>query len=79
MANMKSVNNGIKKSFLGDIGIEAVRGNGYIYFDGVNGFDKVESIMSNPVSTSTEDAIRLCVNNIDCAIEAGLDIYDSNQ
>ena len=76
MANMKSVNNGIKKSFLGDIGIEAVRGNGYIYFDGANGFDKVESIMSNPASISTEDAIRLCINNIDCAIEAGLEISD---
>jgi len=74
MANMKAVNKGIKEAFLGDIGIEAVRGNGYVYFID-SGLDKIESVMSNPTSTSTEDMIRLCVDNIDCAIESGLDIY----
>ena len=71
---MKAVNKGIKEAFLGDIGIEAVRGNGYVYFID-SGLDKIESVMSNPTSTSTEDMIRLCVDNIDCAIESGLDIY----
>jgi len=74
MANMKAVNKGIKEEFLGDIGIEAVRGDGYVYFID-SGLDKIESIMSNPTSTSTEDMIRMCVANIDCAIESGLDIY----
>ena len=75
MANMKAVNKGIKEAFGCDLGIKAVRGDGYVYFHGLYGFDNVESIMTHPVSTSTEDMIRLCVDNIDCAIESGLDIY----
>jgi hypothetical protein len=74
MANMKAVNKGIKEAFGCDLGIKAVRGDGYVYFID-SGFDKIESIMTHPVSTSTEDMIRLCIDNIDCAIESGLDIY----
>ena len=69
MANMKEVNKRIKEVFGCDIGIEAVRGEGYIYFDGYYGYDKVESIMAHPVSTNTEDVTRMCVENIKDYIE----------
>jgi hypothetical protein len=67
MANMKAVNKGIKEAFGCDLGIKAVRGDGYVYFHGLHGlcgFDNVESIMTHPVSTSTEDVTRMCVENI---------------
>jgi hypothetical protein len=68
MANMKTVNKGIKESFGCDLGIKAIRGDGYVYFYVKNpllcGFDKVESIMTHPVNTTTEDVTRMCVENI---------------
>lgn len=63
MANMKIVNASIKKHFP-DADIVAVRGCGYVYFDGDDGFGKVESIMANPTTTATEDLIRICQDEI---------------
>jgi hypothetical protein len=70
MANFSAVNKAIKKTFP-TLDIQAVRGKGYVYFDGDNGFDRVESIYTHPTSTSTEVMIRLCVNEINRAIEDG--------
>lgn len=64
MANMKEVNQYIKANFP-DLDIEAVRGDGYVYFVGNDGHDKVDSIFSNPPTTSTEDMVDMCLENID--------------
>jgi len=58
MANFRQVNVQIKRHHEG---IELVRGDGYAYFDGVNGFDKIDSIWSHPTSTSTEDMTRMAL------------------
>lgn len=63
MANMREVNKAIKKQFP-DKDIEAVRGDGYIFFDGDDGFDKIQSIFSNPTTTSTPDMIRMVLEQI---------------
>lgn len=63
MANMKEVNKAIKVSYP-SLDIEAVRGNGYVYFDGNDGYDKIESIMVNAPTTSTATLIRLCLEEI---------------
>ena len=67
MANFKTINKGIKEAFPNK-DIEAVRGQGYIYFDGVDGFDKVDSIYVNPCSISTEDALKFCLENIEYSL-----------
>lgn len=63
MANFKKVNKEIKNTFP-NLDIEVVRGNGYVYFDGVDGFDKVESIYTNPTTTETETLLKLCIESI---------------
>jgi hypothetical protein len=63
MANFKQVNAIIKAAFPARE-IEAVRGEGYVYFDGKDGFDIVDSIWSAPASTSTEDMARMALENI---------------
>lgn len=63
MANFKQINKAIKKEFP-NLDIKAVRGDGYIYFDGADGLDIVDSIMAHPPSLYTEDAIRLCIFEI---------------
>lgn len=70
MANFAAVNKAIKKAFP-TLDIEAVRCKGYVYFDGDNGFDKIESIYSHPTSTTTDTMIRLCLNEINQAINKG--------
>jgi len=64
MAIMKVVNQYIKTNFP-EYDIEAVRGDGYVYFDGNDGYDKIESIMCNPVSTSTDDMVDIVLAQID--------------
>lgn len=64
MANMKIVNQYIKTNFP-DLKVEAVRGEGYIYFDGDDGFDKIESIYVNPVSISTDDLVNIVMEVLD--------------
>ena len=63
MANFTKVNKAIKDSHP-DLDIKAIRFKGYVYFDGEDGFDKIESIYSHPTSTSTETMIRLCLYEI---------------
>jgi hypothetical protein len=64
MANMRHVNQHIKSNFP-DLKVEAVRGEGYVYFDGEDGFDKIESIYVNPVSISTDDLIEIIMETLD--------------
>lgn len=63
MANFKVVNKEVNKSFP-SYDIIVVRGNGYVYFDGNDGFDKIESLFIHPVNTSTEDMVSLAVSHI---------------
>lgn len=67
MANMKHVNQYIKANWP-ELDIEAVRGDGYVYFDGADGFDKVESIYVHAPSMSTNDLVDLCMENIQDAV-----------
>ena len=69
MANFKQVNLQIKKRHEG---IELVRGDGYAYFDGANGCDKIDSIWTHQTSTSTEDMTRMALEAI-AAINEGDD------
>jgi hypothetical protein len=64
MANMRIVNQYIKTNFP-DLKVEAVRGEGYVYFDGEDGFDKIESIYVNPVSISTDDLMEIIMETLD--------------
>lgn len=75
MANMKQVNQYIKTNFP-KYDIEAVRGDGYVYFDGKDGFDKIESIYgANPVTTKTSDMVDIVLEQIqDYLISNGMEI-----
>jgi len=64
MANMRIVNQYIKTNFP-DLKVEAVRGEGYVYFDGEDGFGKIESIYVNPVSISTDDLMEIIMETLD--------------
>lgn len=68
MANFADVNKAIKKAFPGKK-IVAVRGPGYVYFEGDDGFDKIKAIYSNPQTTSTEDMIRMVLEDISSYLE----------
>jgi hypothetical protein len=63
MANFREVNKAIRKAFPG-LDVQAVRGHGYIYFSGADGFDKVDSVYVDPVQTSTANVIRFVLENI---------------
>lgn len=63
MANFAAVNKAIRKQFPA-LDIEAVRGDGYVYFDGNDGLDVVASIYAHPPVTPTADMIRMCIDNI---------------
>lgn len=67
MANMTHVNRYIKANFP-ELDIKAVRGDGYVYFDGDDGFDKVESIYVHAPSISTIDLVDLCMEQIQDSI-----------
>lgn len=67
MANMTHVNQYIKANFP-ELDIEVVRGEGYVYFDGVDGFDKVESIYVHAPSVSTNDLVDMCMQQIQDSI-----------
>ena len=68
MANFTAVNKAIKKAFP-SLDIQVVRCKGYVFFDGDNGFDKIESIYTHPTGPTTDTMIRLCINAINRAIE----------
>lgn len=63
MANMAAVNKALKADYP-LLDIEAVRGQGYVYFGGDDGFDKIDSIFVHPTITSTEDMIRLVIEAV---------------
>ena len=63
MANMTAVNRAIRKQFP-DLDIEAVRGDGYVYFGGDDGFYIISSIYAHPFVTPTADMIRMCIDSI---------------
>lgn len=63
MANFLAVNKALKKAFP-DLNIKAVRGAGYVYFDGNDGFDKVSSIYVNPTSINTAEMIQLVIEAV---------------
>jgi len=63
MANMRHVNQYIKTNFP-TLKIEAVRGDGYVYFDGEDGFDKVESLMVCSTSVDTSTLVDLVLEQI---------------
>jgi hypothetical protein len=64
MANMAAVNKAIKSRFP-HLDIEVVRGDGYVYFDGADGFDKIESIMTHPVCVTTANLARMVIEEIE--------------
>jgi hypothetical protein len=63
MARIESLNRAIAKEFP-DLDIKAVAGRGYVYFDGGDGFDKVESLMIHLPSLDTEKAKKLVIGHI---------------
>lgn len=64
MANFKHVNQYIKTNYP-NYDITAVRGDGYVYFEGDDGFNKVESIYgADPVATSTSDMVDIVLQQI---------------
>lgn len=63
MANFLAVNKALKKAFP-NLDIKAVRGAGYVYFDGNDGFDKVSSIYVNPTSINTAEMIQLVIEAV---------------
>lgn len=70
MANFKKVNQAVKSEFP-NLDIEVVRGSGYVYFDGNDGFDKIDAIYVNPTCVSTEDLVRFCIENIKDSLKEG--------
>jgi hypothetical protein len=63
MANFAAVNKALKAAYPA-LDVEAVRGAGYVYFDGDDGFDKIDSIFVNPISTSTADLTRFVIEAV---------------
>ena len=62
MANFLAVNKALKKAFP-NLDIKAVRGAGYVYFAGNDGFDK-NSIYVNPSSISTAEMIQIVLEAV---------------
>ena len=60
MANFAAVNKALKEAYPA-LDIEVVRGRGYVYFGGSDGFDKIDSIFVHPTCTSTADLTRLVI------------------
>lgn len=63
MANMREVNQYIKTNYPG-YHIQVVRGDGYVYFDGDDGFDKIPSIMVHAPSLTTSDLTEIVLEEI---------------
>lgn len=63
MANMREVNKAIKQAFP-NLDVRAVRSDGYVYYDGKDGFGKIESLFCNPSTTPTEDMTRIVLEDI---------------
>ena len=63
MANMIAVNKALKSAYP-SLDVEVVRGDGYVYFDGNDGFDKIDSIFVHPTSISTADLTRIVIEAV---------------
>lgn len=63
MANFKEVNKAVKVAFP-SLDIEVVRGQGYVYYCGADGFDKINSLYAHPTSTTTASMIRMVLADI---------------
>lgn len=61
MANMKTVNQMIKKNYP-EHDIKAYRGEGYVYF--VYGFHEIDSLYVNPVTADTVKLGEMCLEQI---------------
>lgn len=72
MANFKQVNKMVNRKFP-HLDIEVVRGEGYVYFSGEDGYE-LRSIYTHPVSTSTEDVIRLAIEEIESYLKE-IEVY----
>jgi hypothetical protein len=64
MANFKELNEKIKEAYP-NLDIEAVKGEGYIWFDGQDGMGKINSIFAHPPGISTGTAFILACAVID--------------
>jgi len=64
MANFAAVNKALNAAYPA-LDIEAVRGQGYVYFGGNDGFDKIDSIFVHPTCISTEDLTRLVIEAVE--------------
>tara|TARA_R110002020_G_scaffold296609_1_gene512188 strand:+ start:717 stop:917 length:201 start_codon:yes stop_codon:yes gene_type:complete len=62
VANFREVNRAIRAEFSG-LDIQAVRGEGYVYFDGDDA-EGIASIYAHPRSTPTADMIRMAIEHI---------------
>lgn len=70
MANFKQVNKAVKQQFP-HLDIEVVRGEGYVYFSGEDGYN-IDSIWTHPTSTNTEDMVRLVIDQIEYYIKKNI-------
>jgi len=52
MANFRTVNAALARAFP-DLDVSVVRGDGYVYFDGDDGYGKITSIYVHPPTVST--------------------------
>jgi hypothetical protein len=69
---MMSKTNKALRSAHPDKDIEAVAGAGYIYFDGVDGFGQIPSIMMHPRSVSAADRQRIVMVHVAQSIAQSL-------
>lgn len=65
MANFRDVNRAIRARFPG-LDIEVVRGDGYVYFAGDDGWE-IEMLCIYPHTTPTPDLIRHAIEHISAA------------
>jgi hypothetical protein len=63
MANMAQVNKAIRQRFP-KRNIEAIRGDGYVWFYGLD-TDGIASVFANPPTTPTEDMVQICIEEIE--------------
>jgi len=63
MANFAAVNKALKTAYPA-LDIKVMRGEGYVYFGGDDGFDKIDSIFVHPTCTSTADLTRFVIESV---------------
>ena len=64
MANFHKVNKILNKMYP-DLDVIVIRGEGYVYFTGLDSERlNIESIMTHPVSTDTHALINMCISEI---------------